>query len=190
MASYRRKAFESFPIALNLIGFAGFIRFWFFCKQRLGRCLNFNLFAMRKNLMNFLKSVRLGVVAFCLGVLMLTTSACSGATQASQSALPSASAYSQLERGDTASGEQFGQWVLRSAQGLIDDAYVRDNDKLGVVISPQVKPREVKDLARSLMQGFHKNFPNRDLSVLVYAPDKELILSANYDETTRQIEYQ
>lgn len=140
--------------------------------------------------MKILQSIRLGVVAFCLGLMLLTTSACSGTPKASQPALPSAASYTQLERGDTASGEQFGRWVLRTAQGLIDDAYVRDNDKLGVVISPQVNPRDVKDLTRSLMQGFHKNFPSRDLSILVYAPDKELILTANYDDTTRQIEYQ
>jgi hypothetical protein len=94
-----------------------------------------------------------------------------------------------LERGDTVAGQQYGQWVVQTARGLVRDAYVRDNDKLGVVISPEVQPRDVKTLARSLMQGFHKNFPNRDLSVLVYAPDKELILTANYDDTTRQIEY-
>lgn len=140
--------------------------------------------------MKTLRSIRLGIVAFCLGCILLTTSACNSAPQANQPALPSASSYSQLERGDTASGEQFGQWVVQTARGLVDDAYVRDNDKLGVVISPQVKPREVKDLTRSLVQGFHKNFPNRDLSVLVYAPDKELILTANYNDTTRQIEYQ
>lgn len=79
---------------------------------------------------------------------------------------------------------------MQTARGLINDAYVRDNDKLGVVISPEVAPKEVKPLARSLVQGFHNSFPNRDLSVLVYAPDKELILTANYNDTTRQIEYQ
>lgn len=140
--------------------------------------------------MNILNSIRLGVVAFCLGVVLLTTSACTGATQTSESpSLSPTSTYSQLERGDTPTGERYGQWVMQTARGLISDAYVRDNDKLGVVISPDVQPREVRTLARSLMQGFHKNFPNRDLSVLVYAPDKELILTANYDDTTRQIEY-
>ncbi|MFQ4139881.1 hypothetical protein PGN35_026565 [Nodosilinea sp. PGN35] len=138
--------------------------------------------------MNILKSIRLGVVALCLGVILLTTSACGTATQTS-TAPRIAPAYSQLERGDTASGESYGRWVMETARGLISDAFVRDNDKLGVVISPEVQPREVKVLAQSLVQGFHKKFPNRDLSVLVYAPDKELILTANYDDTTRQIEY-
>ncbi len=141
--------------------------------------------------MNSFRSIRSGIVALCLGLIVLTTSACGGAPQASRQ-LPAseASAYSQLERGDTQSGERYGQWVMETAKGLIDDAYVRDNDKLGVVISPNVQPNEVRDLARSLMQGFHNNFPNRDLSVLVYAPDRQLILTANYDDTSRQIEYQ
>lgn len=138
--------------------------------------------------MNILKSIRLGVIALCLGVVLFTTSACGSATQTSTRLAPTA--YSQLERGDTASGENYGRWVMQTAKGLINDAYVRDNDKLGVVISPDVAPREVKPLAQSLVQGFHKNFPNRDLSVLVYAPDKELILTANYDDTTRQVHYQ
>lgn len=139
--------------------------------------------------MQFLKSIRLGVVALCLGLVLMTTGACSSAPQASQPSL-APSAYSQLERGDTASGNSYGQWVVQTAKGLISDAYVRDNNKLGVVISPQVKPQEVKPLARSLMQGFHKNFPERDLNVLVYAPDKELILTANYSDASQQIEYQ
>lgn len=140
--------------------------------------------------MAFFKSLRISIIAFCLGLLLLTTSACGG-TQVRQSSPASpTTSYSQLERGDTSAGEQYGQWVMQTAHGLIRDAYVRDNNKLGVVISPDVKPREVRDLARSLMQGFHNTFPNRDLTVLVYAPDKELILTANYNDTSRQIEYQ
>jgi len=121
---------------------------------------------------------------------MFVTSACGSApTQVSQ---PSnyTSTYAQLERGNTTSGQTFGDWVISTSHGLVQDAYVRDNDKLGVVISPQVRPTEVKDLARSLVQGFQRNFPNRNLDVLVYAPDKQLIMTAKYNNTTRQIEYQ
>jgi hypothetical protein len=73
---------------------------------------------------------------------------------------------------------------------LIKDAYVRDNNKLGAVISPQVRPTEVKDLAQSLAQGFRKNFPDLDLTVLMYAPDKQLIMTAKYDTQSKKIEYQ
>lgn len=140
--------------------------------------------------MNLFRSIRTAVIALCLVCVLVTTSACSGtATQANQ---PSSytTAYTQLERGNTSSGQTFGDWVMQTAHGLVKDAYVRDNDKLGVVISSQVRPTEVKELARSLVQGFQKNFPHRNLSVLVYAPDKKLIMTAKYNDTTRQIEYE
>jgi hypothetical protein len=78
---------------------------------------------------------------------------------------------------------------VQTSKGLVTDAYVRDNNKLGVVISPQVSPNEVRPLANSLVQGFRKNFPNQDLEVLIYAPDKKLILTADYIAQTNQIRY-
>jgi hypothetical protein len=98
--------------------------------------------------------------------------------------------YSQLAHGNSAVGQDFGNWVITTSKGLIKDAYVRDNNKLGVVISPQVLPTEVKTLTQSLAQGFRHNFPNSDLTVLVYAPDKKLILTARYDYQSKQIDYE
>ncbi|MBD2345313.1 hypothetical protein [Anabaena subtropica] len=127
-------------------------------------------------------------------VLMLTT-ACGGGNvaQLDRPSTPSATgsdvAYSQLERGNSPSGQSFGDWVVQNSQGLVQDAYVRDNNKLGVVISRQVRPNEVRPLAKSLAQGFRKNFPNQDLTVLVYGPDKKLILTAKYDVQSNQIQY-
>jgi ABC-type phosphate/phosphonate transport system substrate-binding protein len=136
------------------------------------------------------------IIAGVLLVLMLVvTTACGSSVSAQKpSNVPvaiggSQSNYAQLERGNTVAGEDFGKWVTLTAQGLVQDAYVRDNNKLGVVITPQVRPTEVKDLAKSLAQGFHRNFPNQDVSVLVYAPDKKLILTAKYDQQSNQIEY-
>ncbi|MEQ9624291.1 hypothetical protein [Coleofasciculus chthonoplastes] len=130
--------------------------------------------------------------ALALILVLATTSACqANQTKAkAPTALNPSVTYQQLERGDTAAGQEFGNWVVQTAKGLISDAYVRDNDKLGIVITPQVRPPEVKDLARSLVQGFHQNFPNRDLKVLVYAPDKELIVTANYNNQSNQVTYQ
>jgi hypothetical protein len=98
--------------------------------------------------------------------------------------------YGQLARGNSAAGQDFGDWVVRTSKGLIKDAFVRDNDKLGAVISSQVRPDEVKPLAQSLTQGFRRNFPQQDLTVLIYAPNKELLLTARYDARSKQIEYQ
>ena len=125
-------------------------------------------------------------------LIVVTSSACSSSTTATipNPTLDRTEAYTQLERGDSLAGQKFGDWVVNTSQGLIVDSYVRDNNKLGVVISEQVKPTEVKTLAKALAMGFHKNFPNQDLTILVYAPDKERILTAKYDVQSNNIEYQ
>ncbi|MDF5723821.1 MAG: hypothetical protein PUP91_25835 [Rhizonema sp. PD37] len=134
------------------------------------------------------------LTSLVLVLVLATTVACSGTVQATPPAslppgISRSGEYAQLERGNSKVGEDFANWAVRAASGMVQDAYVRDNNKLGVVISPQVRPTEVKQLAKSLVQGFHKNFPNQDLSVLMYAPDKKLILTAQYDTQSNQVEY-
>jgi hypothetical protein len=135
------------------------------------------------------------LATFVLIVVLMITTACGGSTvpqvdrPTTAPAIGRDVAYAELERGNTPKGQTFGNWVVQTSQGLIKDAYVRDNNKLGVVISPQVRPNEVRPLAKSLVQGFRKNFPNQDLKVLVYSPDKQLILTTDYDVQTNQVKY-
>jgi hypothetical protein len=134
------------------------------------------------------------LTALVLVLVLTTTAACSGTVQAKQpTQLPPGISrsgdYALLERGNSVQGQDFGNWVVSTAKGIVQDAYVRDNNKLGVVITPQVRSTEVRSLTKSLVQGFHKNFPNQDLTVLVYAPDKKLILTGQYDVQSKQIEY-
>jgi hypothetical protein len=144
--------------------------------------------------MSVFQYLRKVFVALTLVFFLTTTVACGNVAQQDRTSYqpgtnPSAG-YAQLSRGDTAQGQNFGDWVVKTSQGLIQDAFVRDNNKLGVVISPQVRPKEVKPLAQSLVQGFRRSaVPNKDLTVLVYAPDKQLILSARYNAQSKQIEY-
>lgn len=140
---------------------------------------------------NFSK-IRRWLTTTLLILVITTTAACSSSSTATlpSATLDSTQAYTQLERGDSVAGQKFGDWVVSTSQGMITDSYVRDNNKLGVVISDQVKPTEVKTLAKALTMGFHKNFPNQDLTVLVYAPDKEKILTAKYDSQSNNVEYQ
>ncbi len=145
--------------------------------------------------MSFFQQSRKFLTAIALVLLLTLTTACGGTAtarepQAISPQVDRTNSYGQLARGNSAVGQDFGNWVVTASKGLVKDAYVRDNNKLGVVISPQVRPTEVKDLAKSLAQGFHKNFPNQDLTVLMYAPDKKLILTARYDQQSKQLKYQ
>lgn len=143
--------------------------------------------------MNLFQHGRKFLIALSLVLMLITTTACgSKIAEKPQVSLPTAispNSYGQLARGNSATGQDFGNWVVQASKGLVKDAYVRDNNKLGVVITSQVRPNEVKDLAKSLAQGFRKNFPNQDLKVLMYAPDKQLILTALYDEQSKQVEF-
>jgi len=145
--------------------------------------------------MNFFYRIRQSLIAVVLiGVLAFTTACNSTTTRSPQANTPTkldrTIGYTQLAHGNSDAGEEFGNWAVEASKGLIKDAFVRDNNKLGAVISPQVRPTEVKELAQSLAQGLRKSFPNRDFSVLMYAPDKQLILTAQYDAQSKQIEYQ
>jgi hypothetical protein len=145
--------------------------------------------------MNILRSwSQFSAVLALVLMLSLTTACVAVAPPSTQVSLPSSTTlsttYGQLARGNSAKGQNFGDWVVEASKGLVKDAFVRDNNKLGVVISPLVRPNELKDLAKSLTQGFHKNFPNQDLRVMMYAPDKKLILTTLYDAQSKQVEFQ
>lgn len=148
--------------------------------------------------MSLPQQFRKALIALSL-VLALALTACQGAVATSPSGSQKVSnnpqvgvnkSYGQVDRGTTKAGQNFGDWVVQTSKGLVQDAYVRGSDKLGVVVSSQVRPNEVRPLAKSLVQGFHKNAPDRDLTVLMYAPDKKLILTAKYDNATKQIQYE
>ena len=138
----------------------------------------------------FNKLRRFLVTTLLILVVVTTTTACSSSTATLPSpTIDRTSAYTQLERGDSVAGQKFGDWIVSTSQGMVSDSFVRDNNKLGVVISEKVKPTEVETLAKALAMGFHRNFPDRDLTILMYAPNKERILTAKYDVQSNNIEY-
>ena len=86
-----------------------------------------------------IKQLRRILTALVLVLVLTTTAACNGAVQAKSPTLtpPSSSSnYGQLERGNSAGGQEFGNWVVSKSKGLVKDAYVRDNNKLGVIVTP------------------------------------------------------
>ena len=136
--------------------------------------------------------IRRFLITTLLILVVATTTACSSSSTATlpSSTIDRTSAYTQLERGDSVAGQKFGDWIVSTSQGMVSDSFVRDNNKLGVVISDKVKPTEVETLAKALAMGFHRNFPNQDLTILMYAPNKERILTAKYDVQSNNVEYQ
>ncbi len=138
--------------------------------------------------MTFFQRSRRWITALALVLLLTVTTSC--AATSTKAPTGSTISYGQLERGNSTAGQEYGEWVVNAAKGLIADAYVRDNNKLGVVITPDVKPSDVRTLSKSLLQGFRQSFPNKDLKVLMYAPDKELILTANYNSKSNEVEYE
>lgn len=70
------------------------------------------------------------IVTTLLVLIVTTTTACSSSTTATlpNPTLDRTSAYTQLERGDSVAGQQFGDWVFSTSQGLISDSYVRDKN--------------------------------------------------------------
>lgn len=79
----------------------------------------------------------------------MITTACGGGTvsQIDRSTIPSAIGrdvtYTELERGNTPGGQTFGNCVVQTSQRLVQDAYIRNNNKLGIVVFPKVRPNEV-----------------------------------------------
>lgn len=81
--------------------------------------------------MNRIQQFRQIVTAFVL-ILVLTTTAAYSGIQAKQptSNLPVISRgleYAQLELGNSEAGQDFGNWVVKTASGLLQDADARDN---------------------------------------------------------------
>jgi len=83
------------------------------------------------------------LTALVLILVLATTAACSNGSTKQPTNLPAISGICPIERGNSPAGQDFGNWVVQTAKGLVKDAYVRDNNKLGVVIT-QVSPNEVK----------------------------------------------
>lgn len=149
--------------------------------------------------MTSFQNLRKLISAIALIFVLTLTTACGGINSQSKSQATNPIAfnqpsqvdqYGQLAKGNTTPGQEFGDWVIKTSNGLVKDAYVRDNNKLGVVISSKVAPTDLKTLAKSLTQGFRISFPDQDLTVLMYSPNKKLILTARYDIQAKQIEYE
>lgn len=138
--------------------------------------------------MSLLQCSRRFLITLTFAILVLgliaTTPRLAQAGETTTVAIVSSRVYGQLERGNPASDQDYSQWIVQVTQGLIQKATVRDNDTLEVVLAPQVRPKQVQPLIRSLARSFERSLPGRDLKVLIYSPNQQLALTARVDDGT------
>ncbi|MDQ3703533.1 MAG: hypothetical protein M3442_21830 [Chloroflexota bacterium] len=73
-------------------------------------------------------------------------------------------------RGNTPEGAAFANWVLSTdaERKYIVDAFVRDDQVLGMIVNPNMTRGQVQQAMGSLLTAMRKTFPNRDLQVIAY----------------------
>jgi len=118
-----------------------------------------------------------------------TTSSGGGTTTQQQSG----STYgSGTATGDTQEGANFAQWVLEQdpQHQLITDAVVRNNQTLGVKVTPTATKGDIRNLMVALAQGMAKTFPGTPLRVEAFYQSGDKLAEANYDPNTNQVNVQ
>ena len=128
-------------------------------------------------------TIHKGGGAFVLTMIAMLAVSCGGAgTQTRTTTTPPPvvtqppTTAPQTNRGVTQQ-EAFLARVKNAATGnnVIRDARMNGDSELGVVLSENVKLRQVRPLMQTLLKEMRDDFPNRALTVRAYAPNgKEL----------------
>jgi len=73
-------------------------------------------------------------------------------------------------RGNTAEGAAFADYVVGTdpQHKFVKDAFVRDNQTLGVIVSPNMTRAQVQEAMGSLMRGMQQRFSKYPLNVVAY----------------------
>ncbi len=93
----------------------------------------------------------------------------------------------QTNRGATQQ-EAFLARIKNAASGnnVIRDARMNGDNELGVVLSENVKLRQVRPLMQTLMKEMRDQFPNRVLTVRAYAPNGKELAVMKHDPSAPQ----
>jgi hypothetical protein len=89
--------------------------------------------------------------------------------------------------GTTAADRKFAAWAEEHGRAYIRyvQADLERNGRLWFGVTRDVKPADVPDLTRSLLEGAMKEFPQRELTATVFDPDGERIGKAHLDARGR-----
>lgn len=90
---------------------------------------------------------------------------------------PAASAHPPARSGQTEADARFARWAEDHGRKYL--RYVQaDLERHGLLwfgVTRDVKPADVPDLTRSLLEGAHREFPKREIVATVFDPDGERI---------------
>lgn len=132
---------------------------------------------------------------FMLTMLVMTLVSCGGAgtetrttptTQPPIVSQPTTTAP-QTNQGATRQ-EAFLARIKNAASGnnVIRDARMNGDSELGVVLSENVKLRQVRPLMQTLLKEMRNEFPNRVLTVRAYAPNGKELAVMRHDPSAPQ----
>ena len=122
---------------------------------------------------------RKGGAVVVLSFLLIIAVSCGGANTASNPPQPviappqSQPMQAPPARSSAAPQEAFLARIKNasSGNGIIRDARMNGDSELGVVLSENVKLRQVRPLMQTLLREMRDEFPNRALTVRAYAPN-------------------
>jgi len=98
-------------------------------------------------------------------------------TTATRTATPPPSGDSTARLGGTANDRKFAAWAEDHGKKYLRyvEADLEKHGKLWFGVTREVKPGDVQDLTRSLLEGAQKEFPRRDLVATVFDPNGDRI---------------
>jgi hypothetical protein len=94
----------------------------------------------------------------------------------------------EAPRGNTPEGAIFADWVVATdpERRYLLDAFVRDDQVLGVIVHPQLTRAQVRQMLTSLLSAMQRTFPDRPLEVLAYYRSGDQLARLQWDPHTRQ----
>jgi len=141
------------------------------------------------------------LVVACLSLLMVVLAACGSSSTATQTApvndpLPPGNyggAYaSGTATGDTQAGADFARWVIDQdpQHQYMTDAVVRNEQTLGVKVTPTATKADVQKLLEALASGMSRTFPGKALTINAFYQSGNKLAEAHYDPSTQNVSVQ
>lgn len=89
----------------------------------------------------------------------------------------------QSRKGNTVEGAEFANYVVGTdpQHKFIKDAFVRDNQTLGVIVSPNMTKGQVDQALGSLLRGMQQRFTKYPLQVVAYYESGDELARTVYD---------